>query len=654
MIAVGCLLGALLALEAATDAGPAAAPLMVTVTPARPRLLLGTDAELAVTIQIQGRGVETFAPARVLATVGRLEDVRASEIPGRFTGRYLPPAERFPQVALVVVELSSGGRVIHGGARITLDGSTVVPFRTSPGAQVSMRVGDRTFGPVAADPKGHVQIPIQVPPGVRTGLARAVDPNGATRETEVDLQLPPFPRIAVLAPAALEAGSLTEIAVFAVEPSGEPTAPARLNLTASRGLVHAVGPGDPGEARFVLEAPRRVGDRAVSLTASAPGAEPATAEVLVPLRPGPAAALAITPSTRRLIIGEAQAARIVISARDAFGNPTSAAGVQANVDGRPQPVEIETAGAGTFTIPAPSTFEGRERLTIEARLGAVRAAEEIHVTGGPPSRLTIEIRDQRLIADGRQGTEVRVRAVDQRGTPTMVPGLSWETPGGRVRDVRVPRDGEYIADYVPDRVREPRRDVVAVMASSKLRADAGLEVFPPPIRVLAAARAGLFHNLGRAGGPAFFVEALTPLPVRRFRMAAGIAAGYMRSDFSARGIEATGSARLETDQVPVLAVARVQLPLSLPFDLSADLAGGYAWASTQLAISTVGASTVVDGTAHALALGGGSELGIPLRPGRLVVGVRYLWINLGRTSQGDEIRGNTAGLIGDVGYRMAF
>ena len=69
----------------------------------------------------------------------------------------------------------------------------------------------------------------------------------------------------------------------------------------------------------------------------------------------------------------------------------------------------------------------------------------------------MEVRDARVVADGQQSTELHVQAVDRNGTPTMVPGLSWETPDGRVRHVRMPRDGEYVAEYVPDRTREPQR-----------------------------------------------------------------------------------------------------------------------------------------------------------------------------------------------------
>jgi hypothetical protein len=44
----------------------------------------------------------------------------------------------------------------------------------------------------------------------------------------------------------------------------------------------------------------------------------------------------------------------------------------------------------------------------------------------------------------------------------------------------------------------------------------------------------------------------------------------------------------------------------------------------------------------------------PLRPGWLTIGIRYLWIDLGRTSAGDRIDGNSAGLLADLGYKMTF
>jgi hypothetical protein len=638
----------------AESAGAAAAPTTLTLTPARPKLLLGTDTEVAVTLEIRGAEAGSFVPVRALANVGTLEMPRAAGAPGHFVARYHLPPERYPQVALLVVEVASGARRMHVAARVILEGSTVVPFHTSAGASVTMRVGDRSYGPAVADRTGRVEIPIQVPPGIRAGVARAVDHNAAARETEVDLQPAPFPRVLVLAPAALDVGSFSEIVLLAIEPDGTPASPNRLSLSASAGLVHPLGAGSLGEARFLFEAPRRLGSGAVALTALAAGTPASRADTAVAVRVGAPAQVAISPSTRRLVVASGETARVAISVHDGFGNPTAATGVTIAIDGQPRPVAIGAGGLGTLTVEAPAKFDGRERITIDAALGTIRAREEIHVTGGPPARLTIAVRDGRIVADGRQSTELRVQAVDKNGTPTAVPGLSWDTPEGRIRHVRVPREGEYVAEYVPDRIRERQRQVLAVMASQALRADATLEVTPPPIRVIAAARVGVFYNLGQAVGPAVFVEALRPMPITRVPVFVGATVGYLRAEIDGRGPDPTGTARLETDQVPILAVVRARIPLPLRAEVLGEVGAGMMLARTKLAATPSNMGFESTGSAYAPAVGLGAELALTLKPGRLVIGLRYLWSELGRTSQGDVISGNSAGLIGDIGYRMTF
>jgi hypothetical protein len=631
-----------------------AAPTTLTLTPARPKLLLGTDTEVDVTLDVRGADAAGFLPVRALANVGTLEMPRPAGAPGHFVARYVPPPERYPQVALLVVELANGTRRMHVAARVMLEGSTVVPFHTTAGTSVTMRVADRSYGPAIADRQGRVEIPIVVPPGLRAGVARAVDHNGAARETEVDLQPAPFPRILMLAPPALDVGSFSEIVLIAIEPDGTPAKPDRLTLGASAGLVHPLGPGSVGEARFLFEAPRRLGSGAVALTALAMGTPASRADTAVAVRVGAPAQVAISPSTRRLVVASGDTARVAISVQDDFGNPTAATGVTIAIDGQSRPVTIGAGGLGTLTVEAPAKFDGRQRITIDAALGKIRAREEIHVTGGAPVRLTVAVRDGRIVADGRQSTELRVQAVDKNGTPTEVPGLSWDTPEGRVRNVRMPRDGEYVAEYVPDRIREAQRQVLAVMASQALRADTTLEVLPPPIRAVGAARVGMFYNLGQALGPAVFVEALRPLPITRLPLFLGATVGYLRADMEASGPAPTGTARLETDQIPILALARARVPLPLRAEVLGELGAGMMLARTKLAAAPADLGFETTGSAYAPAVGLGSEMSMTLKPGRLVIGLRYLWSELGRTSQGDVIKGNSAGLIGDIGYRMTF
>jgi len=111
-------------------------------------------------------------------------------------------------------------------------------------------------------------------------------------------------------------------------------------------------------------------------------------------------------------------------------------------------------------------------------------------------------------------------------------------------------------------------------------------------------------------------------------------------------------AHVDIDQFPLLAVGRWRTALPLHLEIAFDASLGVSWADTS--INPTPGLPVVHATAVAPALGAGSEVGLPLKPGRLVLGLRYLYVDLGRTSEGDRIAGNSAGVIGDIGYKMTF
>jgi hypothetical protein len=631
---------------------PAPAAPRIVVTPALDRLRPGTDTETEIAVDVLGPGAEGFQPVRALANVGVLEPMRVRG-PGHFVARYVPPPEPIPQVAVLAFELASGPQLLRGWARVPLDGSTVFPFHTSGGASVTMRVAGRTFGPVVADKQGHVEIPIVVPPGTRTAEARAVDRTGESRDTQVDLHPPPFPRVLLLAPDAVEVGSLSEVVVLGVDERGGPQPAGELTLAASAGLAHPLG-GEPGAARFLFEAPTRAGAPTVALTAAAAGAAPSRVQVSIGLRPGSPEQIQIDAASDRLIVGERRPVPITVSARDRYGNRTPLDGLSVTVDGQPQPVQSSGAGTAVFDLSPPARYQGRDRCEVVASLAGGRAARVLRVTGGAPVALTIRVAPGQVVADGRRGTELRVQAIDRNGTPTSVPGLSWETPEGRIRGVRVPRDGEYLAEYVPDRTRDAHRELVAVMASESVRAQTLIDVAPPPIRVVAGARAGLVTSFGPSVGPAVFLEALAPLRVTRVHVFAGLSAGYLHGESTGPGVQGTGSAHVETNQLPLLAVGRAGIGFASGFGLSAEVEAGWAWAWVRITASPGGVPITDVGTAGAPAAGSGLQLTYPLRPGRLALGLRYLWIDLGQTSLGDRVNGNSAGMVADLGYEMTF
>jgi hypothetical protein len=644
---------------AAAAAAPAPVPVEVTVIPERAFLTLGVEKEdgMTVTVRATGPDAAALAPSRSFASTGVLDPLQPTGTPGEFTARYQVPTSRFPQVAVLVVELGgSGGRRVRGMGRILLHAATAIPLRSSAGASVTVTVADKTFGPVPADGQGAVKIPIVVPPGVRSGLARAVDRDGNAKETPVDLQPAPFGRVLIVPPPSIEVGSFAEVSVYAVEPTGDPAPDRAVSLRSAQALAHPLGGGIPGEARFLVEAPRRLAGGPLLLTATAAGKPASHTDVALPLTPGKPDRLFIKPSSKRLVVGSGTRTTITISAADRFGNPTPAVGILATVDGQPAPMAFLPTGAARFDLAAPERYGGRDDVKVEASLGSARAAERVHLVGAVAARMMVEISPRRLIADGRRGTEVRARVSDANGTPTAAPSLTWEASGGHFGPTSTPREGIYVVKFVPSRARHQHPQPLTVVAGPQLRTTVTIEVDPPQDWLRITPRVGFVTNFGSLTGPSAFLEALTRVPTLPQAFSLGLALGYLRNDFSGSMTPGGGEApsHLRIDQFPLLLVSRTRLPLRLGAEISVGAGLGVSLATTKIS-STQGAERLmVSGVGRTLAAEIGADAAFALAPGQAVVGLRYLWIDFGRTGQGDEIRGNTAGLVADLGYRLGW
>src|SRR5204863_105592 len=89
-------------------------------------------------------------------------------------------------------------------------------------------------------------------------------------------------------------------------------------------------------------------------------------------------------AARRARRGGAQA-RIVVSAHDQFGNPTSADRSRATIDGEPAPLRMTAGGLGILIVPPPPYYDGKDRLTVEVTLDGARALQDVLLTGGSPT-----------------------------------------------------------------------------------------------------------------------------------------------------------------------------------------------------------------------------------------------------------------------------
>ena len=144
--------------------------------------------------------------------------------PGEYRATYTAPEERYPQVAILAARCCS--RIGAFAARpLKLAAKVSVPGEGEPGGTMRITVDGRTFGPqpIAAD--GKFTLSVVVPPGGHA-VGTSTDALGNEQRRDIDLALPPFPRLLVATvPGELPADgrSRAEIVAFAVDGRGNPS-----------------------------------------------------------------------------------------------------------------------------------------------------------------------------------------------------------------------------------------------------------------------------------------------------------------------------------------------------------------------------------------------------------------------------------------------
>ncbi|HYV46069.1 MAG TPA: hypothetical protein VFA20_14465 [Myxococcaceae bacterium] len=359
--------------------------LSVKLTPARALAASGEPVLLDVTAD---------APVRATTNVGSLGAPRAAG-PNHFRLAFTPPKERYPQVALIRLESSTESTWVA----LPVDGSETLTLEsTKPRAKVEVTIGERTFGPVVAGAKGEVEIKVVVPPGIDSARVRSVDRLGNQKVKTVDLTPPPFP----LARLAIPTGAVASwadaqplaVEVFAVDVSGAPaSAPPALKVdhgavgtpVSPSVPVSVATPGAvPGLFIATFRAPEQLPpNRLATVTAAAAGAEP----LVVPLRAGPPAHIAVAVQPSRYIAGSRQKIAVSARAEDARGNAadsTTAVRFTADLGA------LETSGAQA-SLSLPDAFGGRDAAEVTATAGDAQGKAQVELRAGPPASAKAEL-----------------------------------------------------------------------------------------------------------------------------------------------------------------------------------------------------------------------------------------------------------------------
>jgi hypothetical protein len=171
----------------ALGASVASASIEVTADPAR--VVLGVQGQVSIRI----KGMASGAALHATASRGSLQPAAGDGAERIYA--WVPPQSHVPDVALMVF-WTDGSPPDVAVLSLPLLGRTDVEADTDPEAMVTVDVGGTHFGPVKANKKGRVSVPVEVPPStkVATVLANA----GAQQTTkQVNLDVPPYNPLAV-------------------------------------------------------------------------------------------------------------------------------------------------------------------------------------------------------------------------------------------------------------------------------------------------------------------------------------------------------------------------------------------------------------------------------------------------------------------------
>ena len=350
----------------------------VTLTLADPSPVIGVTGETELRIEVTDAPETPMPMPRVLSSVGQVEDL-VREGPAKFTGRYILPAGRYPQPAIIVAEFANLAWPIRGMTTVRLRAAATPSLRTDPGAHVTLRVGDRNFGPQTAPADGLVHIPVVVSPGVEFATARSVNQHGKATEQILDLHVPYSQRVLFVAPDVLVAGAVAEVAVYAVEPSGRPANGSSLVLRATDAKVQPLGSRFPGEALFLVKAPSILKEKSLRMEAQLKGQNTTRVATRITLAPAPAAGLTLEPEASHLGRNPDASLRVFLGAEDTFGNPVDAGRADVLVDGKVAHVKASAEGEPMVIVRTPVPTSGRDEVIVEGVLDKGHAIRRIPI-----------------------------------------------------------------------------------------------------------------------------------------------------------------------------------------------------------------------------------------------------------------------------------
>lgn len=435
---LAALVAATLSAAPAFAAGPAQA-LRFAVEPSP--VVLGRDAEAL--LRIEAPADATGLDLQV--SVGAVEQIRRVG-EGRWEARYLPPKQRFPQLAVLAAVAATPRGAQHGWTALPLHGQGAAEVKTRPGTKVTLRIGEREFGPVVADERGRARVNVVAPPGVREAWF-GKEPH--------DLGVPEVPRIQVIVERRAVEGDRAQalqVRVYEVDFDGKPVGKPDVKLSATRGTVSAPRVVEPGVLAAVWKLPAGpLGDAELTGTGKSGSA---VLHARVHVEAGPASSYEVAGLPPRLRAGET--AGVEVRAKDSVGNPAKAR-LRVEHEGGATPLAEAAPGTYRGTVAVPEALAGRESLALEVVAeGSAQpvARSVVELAPAEAATLSVEPQDASPVGDGKTEVALTVRVADRFGNPVTTQAPQASADEGTLGPATQTGPGAWELKLVPPRRSE--------------------------------------------------------------------------------------------------------------------------------------------------------------------------------------------------------
>lgn len=421
--------------------------------------------------------------------------------PGTYEARLRLPEEHYPQ-AVQVVAFLPGKDAVPARAILTMEGQASIPIVTKPKSKVTIRVGRRRYGPLAADVHGALEAEIEASPSDTSMDVESVDEVGNRSSKAMAIDAPPYSRLWAnleADPPALDGKTRVRITALALDRRGRADDDAKATAIIDATTIPLASDGGvlAGEERLAVSAGRhdvvvRAGDQRKTLHL----------DVAAP----PPVAVRLNVSPERIVVGgdgaavtaqlvDASGATLPDGKIDLSGDGVAMAGVQAN------------AGRATGTAKLAGGLVPKGAAIVATAPGpgfTIMSRDVVDVQAGAPAKAEILVEPKPTFADGSSVTSLAVRFSDAWGNPVEKLAPKVSASAGGLGGAKSLGDGTYSVTLRAPRIPGPSR---IAMDAGAAHAEAMVEFLRAPSRWSAGLSAGAMHNLGALAQEYVAVEA---------------------------------------------------------------------------------------------------------------------------------------------------